>query len=49
MRQGVQHPTGSQQAFLPGLAPWDTVGPDPRGAKPVGHGGVAVAGGTVPT
>ena len=49
MRQGVHHPTGSQQAFLPGLAPWDNVGPDPRGATPAGHGGVAVAGGPVPT
>ena len=34
LRQGVHHPTGSQQAFLPGLAPWDNVGPDPRGATP---------------
>jgi hypothetical protein len=47
--QGFHHPTGSQQAFLTGLAHLYHLIPDQRRAQHAGPWGVAVEGGRVPT
>src|SRR5207244_11588157 len=44
-----QHPGGSQQAFLTGLAHWYNLIPSQRRAQHAGQCGVAVEGGRVPT
>jgi hypothetical protein len=48
MMQGCQHPQGSQQACLRGLAHLDNLIPYQRRAQHAGQGGVAIEGGTVP-
>ena len=47
--KGFHHPTGSQPAFLTGLAHLDNLVPDQRRAQHAGQCGVEVEGGTVPT
>ena len=47
--KGFQHPGGSQQAFLIGLAHLDNLIPYQRRAQHGGQCGVEVEGGTVPT
>jgi hypothetical protein len=49
MMKGCHHPTGSQQAFLRGLAHLDNLVPYQRRAQQAGQWGVEVEGGTVPT
>ena len=48
MRKGFQHPGGSHQALLTGLAHRYTLVPYQRRAQQAGPGGVAVEGGRVP-
>jgi len=47
--KGCQHPGGSQQAFLTGLAHLYNLRPYQRRAQHAGQCGVEVEGGTVPT
>jgi hypothetical protein len=47
--KGCHHPTGSQQAFLTGLAHLYNLVPYQRRAQHAGQCGVEVEGGTVPT
>jgi hypothetical protein len=47
--QGCQHPGGSQPAWLPALAQLDNLLPSQRRALHAGQGGVAGAGGRLPT
>jgi hypothetical protein len=47
--QGFHHPSGSQQAFLTGLAHLSNLVPYQRRAQHAGHCGVDVEGGKVPT
>ena len=49
MMQGFHHPTGSQPAFLRGLAHLDNLVPYQRRAQHAGQWGVEVEGGTGPT
>src|SRR5215469_3293473 len=49
MMKGFHHPTGSQQAFLTGLAHLYNLVPYQRRAQHAGQCGVEVEGGTVPT
>jgi hypothetical protein len=49
MMKGFHHPQGSQQAFLTGLAHLYNLVPYQRRAQHVGHCGVEVEGGKVPT
>ena len=49
MMKGFHHPTGSQPAFLRGLAPLYNLVPYQRRAQHAGQCGVEVEGGTVPT
>ncbi len=49
MMKGFHHPTGSQQAFLRGLAHLYNLVPYQRRAQHAGQCGVEVEGGTVPT
>ena len=47
--QGLHHPGGRHQAFLPGLAHLYNLMPSQRRAQHAGPCGVEVEGGTVPT